>query len=124
MDINDKFQVKKTEYIVKHDELTKTEDDSLVEESVKTHDAPDNYKRDLSRLFDAEVQNTLDEEIKKAKQELLTEYRKAITQTVEEHKSLLKELVEEEQKAIPDKAAELKKSLLLHLSEESSNHNM
>jgi len=124
MDINDKFQVKKTEYIVKHDELTKTEDDSLVEESVKTEDAPDNYKRDLRRLFDAEVQNTLDEEIKKAKQELLTEYRKAITQTVEEHKSLLRELVEEEKKAIWDKAAELKKSLLLHLSEQSSNHNM
>jgi len=129
MDINDKFNLDKTEHSANRDALTqievdflhnalkKTKDDSLVEKSAKTHDAPDNYKQDLKRLFDTEVQNTLDEEIKKARQDLLTEYQKVITQTVEEYKSLLKEMVEEEKKAIPDKVAELMKSLLLHLSE-------
>ncbi|MFC1933464.1 hypothetical protein ACFLXU_07620, partial [Chloroflexota bacterium] len=119
----------KAQETVKDDELPKTEDDpvikdTIVEEFVKTHDAPDNYKQHLKLLIQAEVQNILDEEIKKTKQELLTEHRKAITQLVQEHKSLLRELVEEEKKAILDKSSDLKESLLLHLSEELNNDNI
>ena len=112
-----------TEDIMENDELTKKEDDSSVSELVEKHDIPDDYKQDLVRSIEAEVQNIFNEEIKKAKQELITEHRKAITQIVQEHKSLLKELVEEEKQSILDKAVELKQSLLLHLSEELNNNN-
>ena len=111
------------EDIKKNDELTKTEDDSSVGESVKKHYGPNDYVQDLRGLIEAEVQNIFNEEIKKAKQELITEHRKVITQITEEQKSIIRELVKEEKNAIWDKAAELKKSLLLHLSEELNNNN-
>lgn len=108
---------------VKNDELTKKEKDSPAGELVEKHNILDDYKQDLVGSFEAEVQNIFDEEIKKAKQELITEHRKAITQLIEEQKSLIKELVRDEKKAIWDKAEELKKSLLLNLSEQFNDNN-
>ena len=125
-DINDKYKVEvnlEAEDIIKQDELTKTEDDFSFGESVKKYDGLNDYVQDLRGLIEAEVQNNFDEEIKKAKQELITEHRKAITQITEEQKSIIRELVKEEKKAIWGKAAEFKQSLLLHLSEEFKNNN-
>jgi hypothetical protein len=126
-DINDESRVEddiKAGDIVKNDESSKTEDDSLVAEFVKINDDPDDSKQALRSLLEVEVKHVMDEEIKKAKQELITEQRKAIIQILEENKKIIRELVEEEKTAIWDKVAELRKSLLLHFSEELNNHNM
>jgi hypothetical protein len=106
------------------DEFAKAQDsDSLVEEFAMTQDNQDDYKQALKSLIEDEVKQTIDEEIKKAKQELMTEQRKAILQIVEENKAMIRELVGEEKAAIRDKAADLRKSLLLHLSDELGSHN-
>jgi len=130
-DINDEFTVnasnkknKEVENFFKGYEFTKTDDDSLVEEFVNTHDGSDDYKQAIRSLIEAEVKHAMDEEIKKAKQELITEQRKAIIQIVEENRSIIRELVGEEKTAIWEKAAELRKSLLIHFSQELSNHNI
>ena len=96
----------------KDQELTETKDDSIAEEFVGTHNALDDYRTELKQLIESEVINIMDEEIKKAKLELLAEQKKAIIQVVEEHKSIIRELVEEEKKTIWDKAEELRKSIL------------
>jgi hypothetical protein len=129
-DIND-------QYIVKADEKLRqemddaaayffnsdTESDSSTKESVLSNEGVENYKEALQSLIDTEVQNAIDEEIKKAKQELITEQRKAIVQIIEENKAIIRELVGEEKNGIKEKAAELRKSILSHISSELSSRN-
>ena len=62
--------------------------------------------------IETEVKNTIDEELRKAAQELLDEQRKAIRHMVEEHKLAIKEAVEEEKKAIWTRVEELRNSIL------------
>ena len=126
-DINDKYVVRDTykkEDFINPQEFMKKEDDSFIEEFARGQEdqAPTGeYKHDLRGLIEDEVQTILNEELVKAKQELITEHRKAITQLVEEQRTLIRELVAEEKKAIWDKASDLKKSLISHLVEESKN---
>ena len=70
------------------------------------------YRDAVRKLIETEVRNAIDEEMRKAAQELLEEQRKAIRQMVEEHKAAIKEAVEEEKKAIWTRVEELKKSIL------------
>ncbi len=70
------------------------------------------YRDAVKKLIETEVKNTIDEEMKKAAQELLDEQRKAIRQIVEEHKLAIREAVEEEKKSIWARAEEMRKSLL------------
>jgi len=72
----------------------------------------DEYRLGVKRLIETEVRNAIEEEMKKAAQELLDEQRKAIRQMVEEHKSAIREAVEEEKKAIWLRVKELRKSIL------------
>lgn len=72
----------------------------------------DDYREAIKKLIDTEVKNALDEELRKAAQELVEEQRKAIQQLVEEHKMAIREVVAEEKKAIWARADELKKSIL------------
>ena len=72
----------------------------------------------LGNEIEDEVQSILAEEIKKAKQELVAENRKAITQIVEYQKSLIKEIVGAEKKAIWDQVDHLKDALAKKYSEE------
>ncbi len=70
------------------------------------------YREAVKKLIETEVRNTIEEEMRKAAQELLDEQRKAIKQMVEEHKVAIKEAVEDEKKAIWARVEELKKSIL------------
>ena len=72
----------------------------------------DEYRKGVMSLIEAEVKNVIDEEMKKAAQELLEEQRKAIRQIVEEHRTAIREAVEEEKKAIHTRIEELRKSIL------------
>ena len=96
----------------KDQELTETKDDSIAEEFVEENKVLDDYRMELWKLIESEVKNVMDEEINKAKQELVAEQKKVIIQIVEEHRSILRELVEEEKKTIRDKAEELRKAIL------------
>lgn len=72
----------------------------------------DEYREAVKKLINAEVKSALDEELRKAAQELQEEQRKAIHELVEEHKAAIREVVEEEKLAIWARADELKKSIL------------
>ena len=70
------------------------------------------YREMVRKLIETEVKNTIDDEMRKAAQELLDEQRKAIRQMVEEHRVAIREAVEEEKKAIWTRVEELRKSIL------------
>lgn len=70
------------------------------------------YREAVKKVIEAEVRNAIDEEMRKAAQELVDEQRKAIMQLVEEHKLAIREVVEEERKAIWTRLEELRKSIL------------
>lgn len=70
------------------------------------------YREMVRQLIETEVKNTLDEEMRKAVQELLDEQRKAIRQIVEEHRAAIREAVEEEKRAVWTRVEELRKSIL------------
>ncbi len=69
------------------------------------------YRDAVKSLIEAEIRNVVDEEMKKAAQELLEEQRKAIRQMVEEQKRVIREVVEEEKKAIWARVEELQQSI-------------
>ena len=70
------------------------------------------YRGAVKRLIETEVRNAVDDEMRKAAQELLEEQRRAIRQMVEEHRVAIREAVEEEKKAIWTRVEELRKSIL------------
>ena len=72
----------------------------------------DEYRESVRKMIDDEIKNTLDEELRKAAQELIEEQKRAITEIVEEHESAIKQVVEEEKKEIWAKAEALRKSIL------------
>ena len=72
----------------------------------------DEYRDAVKKLIETEVKDAIDEELRKAAQELLDEQKKAIRQMVEEHRLAIKEAVEEEKKAIWTRVEELRKSIL------------
>lgn len=78
----------------------------------KSSDDVDEYREAIRKLIETEVKDAIDEELRKAAQELLEEQRKAIRQMVEEHRLAIKEAVEEEKKAIWTRVEELRKSIL------------
>ncbi len=79
---------------------------------VKVDTDVDEYRDAVKKLIEKEVKNVIDEEMRKAAQELLEEQRKAIRQMVEEHRTAIRQAVEEEKKAIWTRVEELKKSML------------
>lgn len=71
----------------------------------------DEYREAVRKLIATEVKNALDEEMRKAAQELVEEQRKAIRKIVEENKAAIQQVVEEEKKAIWTRAEALRKSI-------------
>ena len=65
----------------------------------------------VRKLIEAEIRNVVDEEMRKAAQELMEEQRKAIRQMVEEQKAVIREVVEEEKKAIWARIEEMRQSI-------------
>ena len=72
----------------------------------------DEYRQAVRKTIEAEVKSAVDEEMRKAAQELADEQRKAIRQLVEEHKLAIREAVEEERKEIWTRIEELRQSIL------------
>ena len=72
----------------------------------------DEYRKEVMYLIEAEIRNVIDDEMKKAAQEILDEQRKAIQQIVEEQKTVIREVVEQEKKAVWTRVEELRKSIL------------
>lgn len=79
---------------------------------VESGHSADEYREAVKKLINAEVRSLIDEELRRAAQELLEEQRMAIKQMVEEHRSVIREVVEEEKKEIRGRVEELKKSIL------------
>ncbi len=77
----------------------------------KPRDEAMEYRDTIKKLITAEVKAIIDEEMKKAAQELLDEQRKAIKQIVEENKLIIREVVEEEKRAIWARAEDLRRSI-------------
>jgi len=77
----------------------------------KGSDSPATQREAVKSLIEAELRNVVDEEMRKAAQELLEEQRKAIKQMVEEQKKVIWEAVEEEKKAIWSRVEELRQSI-------------
>lgn len=82
------------------------------EKVVQINSNADEYRKGVMSLIEVEVRNVIDEEMKKAAQELLDEQRKAIQQIVEEHRIVIREVVEQEKKAVWTRVEELRKSIL------------
>jgi polyhydroxyalkanoate synthesis regulator phasin len=72
----------------------------------------DEYRKAIKKLIQTEIGGIIDEEIRKAAQELLEEQKKAIRQVVEEHRLAIRQAVEEEKKAIWARVEELRRSIL------------
>ena len=81
-------------------------------EYAKTGKNMNEYRETVRKVIETEVRNLIDEEMRKAAQELLDEQKKAIRQIVEEQKVAIREVVEEEKKAIKSRLDELRKSVL------------
>jgi hypothetical protein len=87
-------------------------DHQKVTEPVETSERLIQYRLEVRKLIDAEVQKVMDEEIKKATQALLDEQKNAIKQIVEEHRLVIGEIVEEEKKVIWERAEALRESII------------
>jgi uncharacterized membrane protein len=72
----------------------------------------DEYRESIRKLINDEIKSALEEEMKKAAQELMEEQRKAVRQILDEHKTAIRQIVEEEKKEIWEKAEALRKSIL------------
>ena len=73
--------------------------------------AATSYRTAVKNVFEAEIKSVLDEEMRKAAQELAEEQKNAIRQIVEEQKKLIREVVEEEKRAIWTRVEELRRSI-------------
>jgi len=82
------------------------------ENLIKQNPDMEEYREAVKKLINAEVKNVLDDEIKKAAQELIDEQKKAVRQVLDEHKAVIQQIMEEERKSIWEKAESLRKSIL------------
>ena len=69
------------------------------------------YRDAVRQLIEKEMKSVVDEEMRKAAEELLEEQRKAIRQVLEEQKKTIREVVEEEKKAVWGRLEELRDSV-------------
>ena len=82
------------------------------EGAIEMTESPNEYRQELDRLIDAEIENVVDDEIRKATKELSDERKKAISEVIEEQKSLIREVVEERKKMILAKKEALRVAIL------------
>ena len=71
----------------------------------------DDYRDAVKKLIEGEMKNVVDEEMRKAAEELLDEQRKAIKQVLEEQRKAIRQVVEEEKKAVWARLEELRNSV-------------
>ena len=80
-------------------------------EQVRESNSMEAQREAVRRLIEVEIRSVVDEELRKAAQELLEEQRKAISQMVEEQRMVIREVVEEEKKAIWSRVEDLRQSI-------------
>jgi hypothetical protein len=80
--------------------------------TIRATSSIDEYRDSIRKLINDEIKSTLEEEMKKAAQELMEEQRKAVRQIMDEHRSAIRQIVEEEKKEIWEKAEALRRSIL------------
>ncbi len=80
-------------------------------EQMKEGASVDDQRDAVRKLIEAEIRSVVDEEMRKAAQELLEEQRMAIRQMVEEQRKIIREAVEEEKKAIWARVEEMRQSI-------------
>lgn len=73
---------------------------------------PAEYREEVKKLIETEVKILIDDEIRKASQEILEEQKKAIRQLVEENRAAIRLVVEEEKKAVWSRIEELRRAAL------------
>lgn len=83
-------------------------DEPVVEKRI----GPAEYREEVRRLIETEVKLLVEEEIRKACQEILDEQKKAIHQLVEENRAVIRLVVEEEKKSIWSRLEELRRRTL------------
>jgi len=71
----------------------------------------DDYRDSIRKLIQGEMKNAVDEEMRKAAEELLEERRKAIRQVLDEQRAAIRLVVEEEKKAVWTRLEDLRDSL-------------
>jgi hypothetical protein len=72
----------------------------------------DEYRENVRRMMQDEVRNIIDDEMRKAIQELLEEQRNAIKLISNEQKAVIRQIVEEEKKLIWERSEMLAQSSL------------
>jgi len=72
----------------------------------------DDYRASVRKLIEKEAEPIVEEEIRKAAQELIEEQRLAIKEAVDQHRVLVREVVEEEKLAIRSRVEELRRSIM------------
>ena len=60
----------------------------------------EDYRASVKIMIESAAAGIIDDEIKKAAQELIEEQRRAIREAVEEHKAIVREVVEEEKRSV------------------------
>ncbi len=80
--------------------------------TVKTGVAEEDYRQSIKKLIETAIRTALEEEMRKASQELMEEQRKAVKQILEEQRAALRQIVEDEKKAIWARAEELRRSII------------
>ncbi len=83
-----------------------------LEGTLGTSEMKGDYRESIKKLIETSIKSALDDEMRKAAQELMEEQKKAVKQILEEQKTILRQVVEEEKKAIWTRAEELRKSII------------
>ena len=73
------------------------------------------YRDAVKKLIEGEMENVIEEEMRKATEELLEEQRKTIREAVEEQKKIIREVVNKEKEMVrarvEERITELRKSI-------------
>lgn len=80
-------------------------------EQTRGGNSDDVQRNAVKKLIETEIRSVVDEELRKAAEELIEEQRRAIRQMVEEQKRVIRDVVEEEKKAIWVRVEELRQSI-------------
>ena len=83
----------------------------ITTEHGKESSGADTQKEAVKKLIETEIRNVIDEEMRKAAEELMEEQRTAIRQMVEEQRKIIREVVEEEKQSIWARIEELRQSI-------------
>ena len=83
----------------------------------------DDYREAIRKLIEDDIRNDVEEEMRKAADELLAARRQAIKQVLEEQGKVVREVVEEEKKAVWARLEDLRDSISNYSLNKMGNHD-